>query len=201
VVLERDATIGKQKLHWLESGPENGMPVLLLHGARFKSKIWQQLGTLEKLAKEGFHAVALDLPGYGDSPPAPPGTTLDLAEFIAAEKLAAPVVLAPSMSGHFALPLVTQHPDRVAGFVAVAPVELAEYETELRKLSLPTLIFWGEKDQTVPLAQGEALHDWVKNSKLVVLKGASHPCYLDRPREFHATLVEFLRSVAANRKK
>jgi pimeloyl-ACP methyl ester carboxylesterase len=100
------------KLHWLEAGPAEGLPVLLLHGARFHSGTWKELGTLDRLAKEGFHAFALDLPGYGASPPAG-ARRLDLADFLAAQKIARPVVVAPSMSGHFALPLVTAHPEQV----------------------------------------------------------------------------------------
>jgi pimeloyl-ACP methyl ester carboxylesterase len=186
------------KLHRLEAGPADGLPVLLLHGARFDSGTWKQLGTLERLAKEGFHAIALDLPGYGESPPGPP---LDLAQFITDAKLAKPVVLAPSMSGRVALPFVTAHPDQVAGFVAVAPVDLPAYEKALRQLALPTLIVWGDGDQVVPVAQANALHEWVKGSRLVILKGARHPCYLDRPDEFHAALIDFVRSVAAHGKK
>jgi pimeloyl-ACP methyl ester carboxylesterase len=192
--------VRNMKLHWLEAGPAGGMPVLLLHGARFHSGTWEQLGTLDRLAKEGFRAVALDLPGFGGSPAAPPGASLDLAEFVAAQKLERPVVLSPSMSGNAALPLVTRHPDQVSGFVAVAPVELPTYESGLRKLALPTLIVWGEKDEVVPVAQAKALHGWVKDSQLVILSGARHPCYLDRPDEFHAALIAFLKSVAANRK-
>ena len=185
------------QLHRLEAGPADGLPVLLLHGARFHSGTWKQLGTLDRLAKEGFRAIALDLPGYGASKPGPP---LDLAQFVADAKLEKPVVLAPSMSGDVALPFVTTHPDRVAGFVAVAPVGLESYESALRKLALPTLIVWGEKDEVVPVAQAKALHGWVKDSQLVILSGARHPCYLDRPDEFHAALVAFLKSVAAKRK-
>ena len=192
--------VGMVKLHWLEAGPADGLPVLLLHGARFHSGTWKQLGTLEKLAKEGFRAVALDLPGYGASPPHP-AAKLDLAAFIAAQKLGKPVVLSPSMSGKFSLPLVTDHPDQVAGFIAVAPVDLDAYESKLRTLALPTLIVWGEKDDVVPIAQANELHRWVKDSQLVILSGARHPCYLDRPDEFHAAIIAFLRSVAASRKK
>jgi abhydrolase domain-containing protein 14 len=189
--------VGMNQLHRLEAGPADGLPVLLLHGARFHSGTWKQLGTLDRLAKEGFRAIALDLPGYGASKPGPP---LDLAQFVADAKLDKPVVLAPSMSGDVALPFVTAHPDRVAGFVAVAPVGLPSYESALRKLALPTLIVWGEKDEVVPVAQAKALHGWVKDSQLVILSDARHPCYLDRPDEFHAALVAFLKSVAAKRK-
>ena len=35
----------------------------------------------------------------------------------------------------------------------------------------------------------------VPGSRLVILAGARHPCYLDRPREFHRALLEFLSSI------
>src|SRR6185503_17574080 len=87
--------VGMNQLHWLEAGPADGLPVLLLHGARFHSGTWQQLGTLTRLANEGFHAVALDLPGFGQSPPPAAGANLKLTEFLDAQKLAKPVVLSP----------------------------------------------------------------------------------------------------------
>ncbi len=34
------------------------------------------------------------------------------------------------------------------------------------------------------------------NSRLVVLEGASHPCYLDKPIEFHRELLQFLAGLA-----
>ena len=200
-VVSQQGEVGKVKLHWLEAGPADGFPVLLLHGARFHSGTWKQLGTLDRLAKEGFRAIALDLPGFGESPAAPSGASLDLSDFIAARHLEKPVVLAASMSGRDVLPLVTQHPERVGGFVAVAPVGLPAYESALRKLSLPTLVIWGENDDVVPVAQAKALHGWVKDSQLVILPGARHPCYLDRPDEFHAALLGFARSVAAKPRK
>ncbi|HKA14042.1 MAG TPA: alpha/beta fold hydrolase [Myxococcota bacterium] len=200
-VRSQEGQIGKLKLHWLEAGPADGLPVLLLHGARLQSETWQELGTLGQLARAGFHAVALDLPGYGKSPAAPAGANLDLAEFLAAQKLDRAVVVSPSMSGHFALPLVTGHPERVAGFVAVAPVELPAYESQLRKLEMPTLILWGQNDQVVPLAQGQALHEWVKRSRFVIFPKAGHPCYRDQPDQFHRELIGFARSVAAKRPK
>lgn len=36
---------------------------MLLHGQAFTSKTWEELGTLGLLATNGYHALALDLPG------------------------------------------------------------------------------------------------------------------------------------------
>jgi haloalkane dehalogenase len=46
--------------------------VLLLHGVPESSYMWRDL--LPALAAAGWHGVAPDLPGFGQSPPDPPGT-------------------------------------------------------------------------------------------------------------------------------
>ena len=55
------------RLHFLTAGDRSAPVVLLLHGARFSSQTWRELGTLELLARKGYRAMALDLPGYGDA--------------------------------------------------------------------------------------------------------------------------------------
>ncbi|MBI5104823.1 MAG: alpha/beta hydrolase [Solirubrobacterales bacterium] len=57
-----------------ESRPE-GEPrgtMLCVHGYPESSWMWNHV--LEAAAAAGWHAVAPDLPGYGDTPPDPPGT-------------------------------------------------------------------------------------------------------------------------------
>lgn len=56
-----------QSLFFREARPAGGQAarfsVLLLHGIRFSSETWQNLGTLHRLAQAGYRAVAIDLPG------------------------------------------------------------------------------------------------------------------------------------------
>ena len=56
-----------QSLFFREAHPGSGQAtrfsVLLLHGIRFSSETWQNLGTLHRLAQAGYRAVAIDLPG------------------------------------------------------------------------------------------------------------------------------------------
>lgn len=56
-----------QSLFFREAHPGSGQAtcfsVLLLHGIRFSSETWQNLGTLHRLAQAGYWAVAIDLPG------------------------------------------------------------------------------------------------------------------------------------------
>ena len=51
---------------------ESGHPVLLVHGFPQSSYMWRDL--LPEIAAAGRRAIALDLVGYGDSPPDPPAT-------------------------------------------------------------------------------------------------------------------------------
>ena len=56
----------------LPDDPSGANPVLLLHGFPESSYMWRHL--LPAIAAAGRRAIAPDLPGYGDSPPDPPGT-------------------------------------------------------------------------------------------------------------------------------
>jgi pimeloyl-ACP methyl ester carboxylesterase len=48
-----------------EAGPQDGAAILLIHGTGAWSAIWQQ--TIEPLAANGYHVIAIDLPPFGFS--------------------------------------------------------------------------------------------------------------------------------------
>ena len=101
------------------------------------------------------------------------------------------VIVSPSMSGGFSLPFVARQPDRVAGYVPIAPVGINTYRTALERVDVPTLVVWGENDHVVPVSQASVLAEAL-NGKTLILAGASHPCYLDRPDEFHRAVLAFV---------
>ncbi len=180
------------RLHFLAAGPRGAPTVLLLHGARFSSETWRELGTLELLGRKGYRALALDLPGYGRSEVtelAPGKVLAALAPLVSERPIA---VVSPSMSGRFSLPLVADRPSYVAGWVPVAPAGVEAHLQGIEGSKVPTLIFWGSDDRIIPLKQGQQLSRALPASRLVVLDGASHPCYLDRPLDFHRELLQFL---------
>ncbi len=187
-----EITVDGVAIHCLTAGPADGLPVVLLHGARFSADTWRELGTLEVLAKAGHRAIAVDLPGYGRSPKArvdPAAWLGTLLDKLSPHKC---VVVSPSMSGRFSLPLATGDPQKLAGFVPIAPVGIPDYRDRLARITVPTLIVWGQNDKVVPLDLADLLAEKIPDAKKLILPGARHPCYLDAPDAFHKTLLDFL---------
>ena len=179
-------------VHFLAAGPAKGQSVLLLHGAKYDSETWRDLGTLKKLAEAGYHAVAIDLPGYGESPRWKTDPKTFLAEFIDALKIGRPVVIAPSMSGNFAFPLITRHPRKVAGFVPIAAVTAPRFARAVRGNPVPAMVVWGIDDHMFPVGLHKDLAASFTKSELLVLPDAKHAAYLDQPTLFHEGLLKFL---------
>lgn len=178
--------------------PENPrFPVLFLHGAAFTSKNWQDIGTLKSLASKGYTAVAVDLPGHGESQkiksPESASRIQFLSNLIKELGLQRPVVVAPSMSGSYASPFVMdkERVKELRGFIPVAPGAVATYtEEQLKGLDLPTLIVYGEND--AGFKQFVARMNNIPGSEVFMMEGAGHPCYLDNPEEFNTRVIGFL---------
>lgn len=191
-VESREVTFLAGSIHALIAGPDTGRPVLLLHGALFQSSTWQNIGTLRRLAQEGFRVVAVDLPGYGASPAAELPPEAVLSALIPALGLERPVVVAPSMSGRYVFPLLVAQPDAVSALVLVAPAGIRTYRAILGDLRLPVLLVWGEKDEVVPVGESYLLTARWPQARRLLLEGAGHAAYLDRPEAFNDALVAFL---------
>ncbi len=194
--VSRFVTAGGARLHVLEAGGAGGTTFVLLHGARFSAETWRELGTLEVLARRGFCVVAVDLPGYGESPAAELADEEILPALFDALGIEKPIVVSPSMSGRAALPIVAGRPELLSGFVAVAPVGIRDHVAGLEGSTLPTLAVWGSEDRVVPLEVGEDLVARLADAELVVLEGAQHPSYLDDPDRFHEALLAFAERVS-----
>ncbi len=60
--------------------------------------------------------------------------------------------------------------------------------------SMPTLIVWGERDHTIPLAHGRSAHEAIPGSRFRTLPGAAHSPHLDDPDGLSGLLRDFIRT-------
>ncbi len=64
----------------------------------------------------------------------------------------------------------------------------------LSSIKTPTLIVCGNKDKDTPLYMAKRLNKGLPNSKLLIIKGAGHFAFLDKPFKFNTEVKEFLLS-------
>jgi haloalkane dehalogenase len=120
----RYANVGDLRLAFVEAGPADGEPVLLLHGEPSWSFLYRKV--MPVLADAGLHAIAADLVGFGRSDK--PAETGDHSfarhvEWIRALAfdhldLRNLTLVGQDWGGLIGLRLVAEHPDRFARVVA-----------------------------------------------------------------------------------
>ena len=110
-------------------GPEDGRPLLLIHGNCSSGAFWSPF---VRRLPDDWRVVAPDLRGYGESETAPVDATRGLRDF--ADDVAAlldarlfpagtrPLVAAHSMGCGVAMHLLVDHPGRMAGLLLESPV-------------------------------------------------------------------------------
>jgi pimeloyl-ACP methyl ester carboxylesterase len=104
-----------------------GPPHLLLHGWADSADTWRLV--LDRFARAGRRALAIDLPGFGAADPlrrSPVLPQIDRVVAAARAELGEPaIVVGNSLGACAALRLAERSPDEVLGVVAVAPAGLA----------------------------------------------------------------------------
>ena len=186
--------------YWKNAGGDKPA-IVFFHGWAFSLDNWLQIGTLEGLAKGGYAVYAVDLPaGRGSkSSKIKYEKAADLVPTI--EKILSGlglgsrsvVLVGPSMGGGFALAYALAHPERISALVLISPALHLVQDEDLSGLEVPVLLVWGENDSVFPLDEvGRPLKNELLHSKLIILKGAGHAAYLDKPSEFNELLLEFL---------
>jgi pimeloyl-ACP methyl ester carboxylesterase len=109
-------------VHYIDFGGE-GQPLLMVHGLGGSALNWAAVGP--QLSKQ-YHAVAIDLAGFGQTPlfrrSATLGANANLVHRFAEQVLGEPVVLiGNSMGGHIGILEAGDHPASVRALVLVDP--------------------------------------------------------------------------------
>lgn len=63
---------------------------------------------------------------------------------------------------------------------------------DMKQITVPTLLIWGENDTETPVSFGEKMHSLILNSKFTILTDAGHFSFLDKPENFVKSLNEFI---------
>ena len=108
----------------------DGTPLLMFHGYADSADTWRL--TLDRLARRGLPALAVDLPGFGKADRLRPDPILpqldafaaEAAGYVAGRPRRPIIVIGNSLGGCVALRLAERQPERVSGVVAVAPAGL-----------------------------------------------------------------------------
>lgn len=66
-------------------------------------------------------------------------------------------------------------------------------ETEVRALTTPTLLVWGEGDTLVPAALGPVLRAEIADAQLFIIPRAGHVSMFEQPEQFNGRVLAFLR--------
>ncbi len=191
-IAKRGIAVHGTTIVYRTAGADRAPCVLMLHGAKYSSKTWEELGTIALLAANGYRAIAVDLPGFGESQAADVDAERFVLELCDALSIAKCALISPSMSGRFAFPFVALHSERVAAFIPIAPVGVVESSSRLASLATPTLVVWGANDDVIAPAQADMLTSAILRSEKFVIADADHACYLAQPRAFHTRLLAFL---------
>lgn len=167
--MERSLLVGGIGVRAVEVGPPDGTPVLCIHGVGGWAENWRE--TLAALSAAGHRAIAIDLPGFGESGAVPgaryfrrldalyarvvPGT-LDALGVLDAH------VVGHSLGGAVAYMGAVSAPDRVRSLTLVAPGGLAlDLPWTLRLGSLPLVggLLSGRSREAARAGLASCFHD------------------------------------------
>ena len=105
------------------------------------------------------------------------------------------------------LSIVAAHPDRLSGPLAAellrgsgkpgfidAFYALTHYpiRDRLAKITVPTLVVWGERDHLVPLRDADVFAQTIPNARKIVYPDTGHVPMIERPARFNADLRAFI---------
>ena len=135
-------TVDGQEIHVVEKGQPGRQVAILIHGW---SSSWFATSPMLDLLAQRFHCIAVDLPGYGDSPPYSERTTIPkyvetLAGLIEQVSDGPVVLVGHSMGGMISITMALQHPILVERMVLLSPTISGKLSTWANWLLAPVTL-------------------------------------------------------------
>ncbi len=95
-------------------------------------------------------------------------------------------MMTDSSMRHFKLyPTVFRLARQARAMREVLPMIQHEHITDhLKHVTVPTLIIWGSRDRVAPLEHGALLAKRIPNARLVIIRGAGHMPFYQKPTQF-----------------
>ncbi len=154
-------TVNGQPIHVHEEGPSKRPLIVLVHGW---SSSWFAISPLLPMLNQRFHCLAVDLPGYGESPPLPKPTTIEdyvelLAELIQEVSQRPIILIGHSMGGMISVTLTLQHPELVNRMVLICPTISGELSLFINMFMSPFVMMerFGPTRRLVELLEPQML--------------------------------------------
>jgi len=203
-ITEKFISVMDNDIYYRETKPVDGtsqyhkVDILLLHGAKYTSSTWKGLGTLQLFAYYGYRTIAIDLPGYGLSKKANKPDRDQIIQFFETLtnllNLKKVVIIAPSMSGEYALPLLLgDHNVDLVGMILVAPVDTNKYsKVQYQKVKIPVLLMYGEKDRSEHATNAKYWTQFIPDCEQIMVGKAEHAAFVGNPEDFHKDILHFL---------
>jgi abhydrolase domain-containing protein 14 len=108
-------------------------------------------------------------------------------------KVSMSVIVAPSMSGTFALTLLFHEPQLFIWYFGLAAV-IGEVSPEvLRQVKVPTLLVHGQRDHMGQ--RSSSVYSGIPGSQVREIPDGEHACYLTNPALWHDMLTTFLKKL------
>jgi pimeloyl-ACP methyl ester carboxylesterase len=153
-------TLSHGIVHVRIAGPEQGRPVILVHGFSVPSYVFDK--TTDDLAASGFRVIRFDLYGRGwsDRPDVDYDRELfanQLVELMDTLQIAKADVLGLSMGGAVAGRFAAEHPERVRSVVLVAPLTRAH---DISVMAWPGVGEWLTRAWFLPSLAANQLEDF-----------------------------------------
>jgi pimeloyl-ACP methyl ester carboxylesterase len=142
-------------LHYLEAGPVDGPPVVLLHGNAVRAEDWLACGVFGLLART-HRVIAFDRPGYGYTErPRDRLWTAEAQAAVFAEAfqrlgLVRPVVVGHSWGALVAVALGLDHAEAVSGLVLASGYHFPTARADVALFSPPAIPVLGDVVRYTP---------------------------------------------------